>query len=200
MSGLSEIMSNCLMKIIEYSDQYRDDMIFMVLEAKNALGRIPHLNEDLLDIQRHYLDKAEPFYLALSDESRVIGCMGYHAIPGTDHVRLQRLYVKCNLKQHGIGSTLLKTVEQHAIQCGKTKAIAHLGNQDYWESRLFCPAQGYCFLKENNMCKSDNSIRIIQALWLLGALRVKGPITDDCQSIFFVLKCRCERLMPQSRR
>ena len=26
-------------KIIEYSDQYRDDMIFMVLEAKNALGR-----------------------------------------------------------------------------------------------------------------------------------------------------------------
>lgn len=33
------------MKIIEYSSQYRDDMIFMVLEAKNALGRIPHLNE-----------------------------------------------------------------------------------------------------------------------------------------------------------
>ena len=26
-------------KTIEYSDQYRDDMIFMVLEARNALGR-----------------------------------------------------------------------------------------------------------------------------------------------------------------
>lgn len=45
MSGLSENMLSCPMKIIEYSSQYRDDMIFMVLEAKNALGRIPHLNE-----------------------------------------------------------------------------------------------------------------------------------------------------------
>ena len=34
------------MKIIEYKDKYRDDMIFMVLEAKNALGRVPHLNEN----------------------------------------------------------------------------------------------------------------------------------------------------------
>ena len=38
------------MKSIEYGDKYRDDMIFMVLESKNALGRVPHLNEDLLDI------------------------------------------------------------------------------------------------------------------------------------------------------
>ncbi len=29
------------MKIIPYEDGYRDDMIFMVLEAKNALGRVP---------------------------------------------------------------------------------------------------------------------------------------------------------------
>ena len=29
------------MKIIEYEDKYRDDMIFMVLEAKDALGRVP---------------------------------------------------------------------------------------------------------------------------------------------------------------
>ena len=42
--------------IIPYNEKYRDDMIFMVLEAKNALGRIPRLNEDLLDIQKNYLD------------------------------------------------------------------------------------------------------------------------------------------------
>ncbi len=29
------------MKIIPFESQYRDDMIFMVLEAKNTLGRIP---------------------------------------------------------------------------------------------------------------------------------------------------------------
>lgn len=39
-------------RIIPYDKKYRDDMIFMVLEAKNALGRIPRLNEDLLDIPK----------------------------------------------------------------------------------------------------------------------------------------------------
>lgn len=45
--------------IIPYDKKYRDDMIFMVLEAKDALGRIPRLNEDLLDIQKNYLDKGD---------------------------------------------------------------------------------------------------------------------------------------------
>lgn len=31
------------MKIIEYKGNYRDDLIFMVLEAKNALGEFPAL-------------------------------------------------------------------------------------------------------------------------------------------------------------
>lgn len=39
------------MEIKLYEDKYRDDMIFMVLQAKDALGRIPRLNEDLLDIK-----------------------------------------------------------------------------------------------------------------------------------------------------
>ena len=39
------------MRIIKYDKKYRDDLIFMVLEAKNALGRVPGLNEDLLDIE-----------------------------------------------------------------------------------------------------------------------------------------------------
>lgn len=40
------------MKIIKFGNKYRDDLIFMILEAKNALGRIPGINEDLLDIQK----------------------------------------------------------------------------------------------------------------------------------------------------
>ena len=43
-----------IMKIIPYQDKYRDDLIFMILEAKNALGRVPGLNEDLLNIQKNY--------------------------------------------------------------------------------------------------------------------------------------------------
>ena len=41
------------MKIIKYEEKYRDDMIFMILEAKNALGRVPGLNENLLDSEQH---------------------------------------------------------------------------------------------------------------------------------------------------
>ncbi len=47
--------------IIPYDEKYRDDMIFMVLEAKNALGRVPRLNEDLLDIQKKYLNSGDMF-------------------------------------------------------------------------------------------------------------------------------------------
>lgn len=46
------------MRIVEYDDCYRDDMIFMVLQAKDALGRKPTVNPDLLDIkakQRRYV-------------------------------------------------------------------------------------------------------------------------------------------------
>ena len=32
------------MEIKLYEDRYRDDMIFMVLQVKDALGRIPSIN------------------------------------------------------------------------------------------------------------------------------------------------------------
>lgn len=47
--------------VISYEERYRDDMIFMVLEAKDALGRVPRLNEDLLDVRKHYLDVGDMF-------------------------------------------------------------------------------------------------------------------------------------------
>ena len=54
-------VSNGNYKIISYDEKYRDDMIFMVLEAKDALGRIPRLNEDLLDVQGSYIDTGDMF-------------------------------------------------------------------------------------------------------------------------------------------
>ena len=64
------------MKIIPFEEKYRDDMIYMVLNAKNAIGRIPHINDDLLDIQANYFDKGHPFWVAIDDNDRVIGCIG----------------------------------------------------------------------------------------------------------------------------
>ena len=64
------------MEIKLYEDRYRDDMIFMVLQAKDALGRIPSINEDLLDIKKNYFDRGDMFWIAADDNDRVIGCGG----------------------------------------------------------------------------------------------------------------------------
>lgn len=131
------------MRIIPYEEAYRDDMIFMVLEAKNALGRVPGLNMDLLDIKGNYLDKGDMFWLALSENDRVIGCIGYNAIPDSDEVMLHRLYVKYSLKRQGIGTALLRTAEEHIRVMGKTAIHVHLGGKDYFESHSFYPKHGY---------------------------------------------------------
>ena len=129
--------------IIPYDEKYRDDLIFMVLEAKDALGRIPRLNEDLLDIQKNYLDTGDMFWLAIDESDRVIGCVGYNAIPNTSEVRLHRLYIKAARKRQGIGTRLLQTVEQHLRERGKTAAHVQLGGKEYFESRSFYPKHGY---------------------------------------------------------
>ena len=65
------------MRIQLYEDKYRDDLIFMVLQAKDALGRTPTINEDLLDIQHCYFDRGDLFWVALDENDRVIGSIGY---------------------------------------------------------------------------------------------------------------------------
>ena len=94
------------MRIIKYEKKYRDDLIFMVLEAKNALGRVPGLNEDLLDIEGFYFNKGDMFWIALDDNDRVIGSVGCNLLPDDEAV-LHRLYIKYNLKRQGLGTKLL---------------------------------------------------------------------------------------------
>ena len=130
-------------RIIPYEEKYRDDMIFMVLQAKDALGRVPTLNEDLLDIQKNYLENGDQFWLAMDSQDRVVGCIGYNTIPGTTEVRLHRLYVKAARKRQGIGTRLLHTAERHLRKQGKTAAHVHLGGKEYFESRSFYPKHGY---------------------------------------------------------
>lgn len=129
--------------IIPYDEKHRDDMIFMVLEAKDALGRAPRLNEDLLDVQKNYIDSGDMFWLAIDEHDRVIGCIGYNSIPGTTEVKLHRLYIKAARKRQGIGTCLLHTVELHLQDQGKTAVHVHLGGKEYFESRSFYPKHGY---------------------------------------------------------
>jgi GNAT superfamily N-acetyltransferase len=129
--------------IIPFEEKYRDDMIFMVLQAKDALGRVPGLNEDLLDVRKNYLDNGDMFWLAIDGNDRVIGSVGYNSIPGTTEVTLHRLFVKATRKRQGIGTRLLQTAETHLRQQGKTAVHLHLGGKEFFESRSFYPKHGY---------------------------------------------------------
>ncbi len=132
-------------RIIPYEDQYRDDMIFTVLSAKNALGRIPRLNEDLLDVKKNYLDKDDGFWLALGKNGRVAGCIGCSAEEGSGEAVLHRLYVRPEIKRRGIGSALLQTAELFLLSRGITAARVHLGEpKEMWfESYAFYLKHGY---------------------------------------------------------
>lgn len=139
------------MKIIDFEDKYRDDLIFMVLSAKNALGRVPRLNEELLDIKSNYFDKGHPFWIALDEFDRVIGCIGTR-LDESGNLFLSHLYIKFDQKRHGIGSKLLSLAEESAIKRGYKEVYVHLG-KDYLESHIFYPKHGYkeykdCYMKK----------------------------------------------------
>ena len=143
------------MEIKLYEDKYRDDMIFMVLQAKDALGRIPRLNEDLLEIKAHYFDRGDMFWIAVDDNDRVIGCGGYSRIDGTSEAFVHRLYVKASEKRKGIGSALLNTIEAGMRGNGITTARIHLGSplEQWFESYSFYPKHGYTEYEPRYMIK-----------------------------------------------
>ena len=133
------------MKIIPYDNAYRDDMIFMVLQAKDALGRVPRLNEDLLTVEESYLRTGDMFWLALDDADRVIGCVGFRRIPGTTEAFLHRFYVKFDRKRQGIGTALLRQADDGMRERGVTVSHVHLGapKEQWFESYAFYPKRGY---------------------------------------------------------
>ena len=139
-TGKTSVLPN--FKIKQYDDCYRDDMIFMVLCAKDALKKIPTINPDLLDIQKNYLNKGDMFWVALGENNRVIGCVGYETINPLE-ARVHRLYIKPELKRQGIGSALLETVVKYVKEKGYKKISVHLGDEKYWESKLFYKAKGF---------------------------------------------------------
>lgn len=143
------------MRIIPYKETYRDDIIFVVLQAKDALGRKPRLNEDLLTIKESYIDVGDMFWVAVDEDDRVIGCCGYSRIADTTSAYLHRLYVKAERKHSGIGSALLSNAEKYMKTQGITIAKVHLGapKEQWYESYLFYKKHGYVEYEERQMEK-----------------------------------------------
>ena len=136
-------MKNVIIK--PYEDKYRDDLIFMVLLAKDALGRMPTINEDLLNIRANYLDVGDMFWVAVNDDDRVIGCIGYSRTDDHTEAFLHRLYIKPTEKRKGIGTMLLKTAENEMRMVGIKFSLVHLGEprEQWFESYAFYPKNGY---------------------------------------------------------
>lgn len=133
------------MIIKPYEEAYRDDLIFMVLQAKDAMGRVPTINPDLLDIQGHYFDRGDRFWVAIDDNQRVIGCIGFSRLEQPQEAFLHRLFVKPSEKRKGIGTLLLQTAESEMRRLGIRTSLVHLGEpkEQWWESYLFYPKHGY---------------------------------------------------------
>ncbi len=133
------------MEIKAFDENYRDDLIFMVLQAKDSLGRKPTINEDLLNIKANYTDRGDMFWVAVDENDRVIGCVGYSKIAGTTEAFIHRLYVKYSEKRKGIGTALLKTAETSMRDNGITVSKVHLGSpkEQWFESYSFYPKNGY---------------------------------------------------------
>jgi GNAT superfamily N-acetyltransferase len=130
-----------MFKIITFEPQYRDDMLFCFLSAKDALGRVPALRDDLLDIQKNYFDNGDMFYLAIDYNQRVIGMIGTHTISTTE-LWLKRFFIKPMLKRTGIGSKLLAVVETYAQAKGITTIHTRF-NDDYAEALRFYSSKSY---------------------------------------------------------
>ena len=133
------------MKIITFEESYRDDLIFMILQAKDALGRKPGLNEDLLDIKSNYFDKGGRFWIAIDENDRVIGSIGYVRVDGTNEAFIHRLFVKAAEKHKGIGTALLMVAEEYMKNNKILVSKVHLGTpkEEWFESYSFYPKYGY---------------------------------------------------------
>ena len=133
------------MQIIPYEEKYRDDLIFMILQAKDALGRKPSINPDLLDIKSNYFDKGDMFWVAIDENDRVVGSVGYSKMENTNEAFVHRLFVKASEKRNGIGTALLQVAENEMINQGIAVSLVHLGEpkEQWFESYSFYPKHGY---------------------------------------------------------
>ena len=128
------------------AEQAREDMVmtkgFFILPSqlfcnvrKNAKNN-ENLNETLEKAFKAIENSAvgndsegDMFWLAIDENDRVIGSVGYSSVESSDEVWLHRLFVKYNLKRKGIGGALLQMAESNIKSKGKTAIRIHLGEQ-----------------------------------------------------------------------
>jgi GNAT superfamily N-acetyltransferase len=141
-------------KIINYEAKYRDDMLFCYLSAKDAAGknapeafRAPTLRDDLLDIEKYYLSKGDPFWLAIDRDDRVVGTMAFTLL-NNEELRLSRFFIKPELKWRGIASRLREQMEYFAKQTSIKRIYARFAIW-YEDADKFYIARGFDYKRHD---------------------------------------------------
>ena len=135
-------------KIIPYDVKYRDDMIFCYLAAKDAISThapegfgVPELKDDLLDVEKSYIEQGDVFYLAIDENGRVVGMIGTKIMSQTE-LLLKRLFIKPEMKGKGVGTKLLAITEKYAAEKGINTIHTQFADW-YPEAALFYSAKGF---------------------------------------------------------
>lgn len=134
-------MLNSAIRIVPYSENYREDMLYCYTLAKTALGKVVKIQEDLLDIPKNYFDNGDMFWLAIDENDRVVGMVGTKKVTDVD-LWLKRLFIKPNCKRQGLGTALLAILENFAKQKNVQTLHTRFGD-DYLEAACFYSKCGF---------------------------------------------------------
>ncbi|MCM1165020.1 MAG: GNAT family N-acetyltransferase [Lachnospiraceae bacterium] len=95
------------MKIIDYSDEYRERVIAMILHIQNGeagIGLPLEEQPDLLDVKRYYLDNGGRFWLAV-EGGELVGTVALMNKGGGNGV-LKKFFVRSDMRGKGLGLAL----------------------------------------------------------------------------------------------
>jgi GNAT superfamily N-acetyltransferase len=106
----------------------------------------------MLDIPKTYFDKGDMFWLAMSNDNRVIGMIGTSTVSASD-MWLKRLFIMPSEKRKRLGSALLSVAEEYAISKGIK--VLHTRFPDEWfEANQFYPANGFIDAERFDECRN----------------------------------------------
>lgn len=97
------------MKICSYSEQYKEDVIDLILNIqREEFGLAIGLEEqyDLLDITSHYLEKGH-FWIALDDDNTLAGTIALIKLDNGASA-LKKMFVRKDLRRFGLGRQLME--------------------------------------------------------------------------------------------
>lgn len=139
------------MKIVLYSDEFREQVISLVLNIQNNEAKIDlPLNEqpDLKDINRYYMNGGGSFWVAV-DNGEVVGSIGLMMRENKCAI-LKKFFVKAKHRKQKVGLRLYLQL----LDFAKRKAVKHIildTPQVAKVSHKFYERAGFCRIEKNQL-------------------------------------------------